>query len=420
MNFLKYFLILFGIYNTIKITDGFLIKRVNNFKNLFDFSFLDNTKTDTIKTENTKTDNTKTDTIKTPINIDINKEYSDLYSLHWYVIGESRSFPSNRPKKITVWDKDYVVWKDSKTNTFHAMDDDCSHKGAALSGGYLKNGCITCPYHGYEFAGNGTLVKIPGLEFINTPCKNQIDYPILERNGWIYLNRLPKLVNFDTNIKDDSFYIGTIIEEEEAGNPDFSVIFLNIDFKAYSRIVSENSLDVMHIGFVHTFGNREFPSPLAEVPPFPLTKNENHWRTEYDYLSGKQSFAKRLFGINQLKIQNEFALPHMTVARIMFGPWTSTIVTFATPINLTHTQLYVKTYRNFWKAPVNSQNPIEKIYQKIGDFVTYKLMHETVMQDKEIIENIKLDKADGKFNMKYDKLSNTYRTFYKKWVHRVH
>lgn len=344
--------------------------------------------------------------IQTDIILDSNRDDS----LHWYVVGESQNFQSNRIKKITVWNKDYAVWKDSKTNKFYAIDDDCSHKGASLSGGYLNKGCAVCPYHGYEFAGNGTLVKVPGLQFINTPCKNQITYPICEKNGWIYLNILPKTAG-----NEESFF--TIPHEEEANDDRFAPIFLNVGFNAYSRIVTENSLDVMHIGFVHTFGNRDFPSPLSEIPPYPLSKN--HWRTEYDYLSGKHSFAKRLFGIKKLKIQNEFALPHMTVARIIFGDWTSTVVTFATPINNTHTQLFVKTYRNFWKSPPNSFNPIDHIYENLGDYFTKALMYETVIQDKTVIENIKLEKAEGKYNMKYDKLSNTYRTLYKKWIHKV-
>jgi phenylpropionate dioxygenase-like ring-hydroxylating dioxygenase large terminal subunit len=392
MNFLKYIILL-----SLNITNGFIISK---FRSLIDFSFLN--------PENILKD----EKIISETSI---YEYKDIFSFNWYVIGESGKFPSNRIKKITVWNKDYTVWKDSKTKQFYAMDDDCSHKGAALSGGYLNKGCAVCPYHGYEFAGNGTLVKIPGLEFTNTPCKNQITYPIVEKNGWIYLNILPKQLS----TIDDSFYKNSIIDEEEVGNPDFSTIFLNVGFNAYSRIVSENSLDVMHIGFVHSFGNSEFPSPLSEIPPFPLNQKQNHWRTEYDYLSGKKSFAKKLFGINQLKIQNEFALPHMTVARILFGPWISTVVTFATPTNLTHTQLYVKTYRNFWKAPVNSQNPIDHIFESLGDFITRKLMFDTVMQDKSVVESIPIEKMDGKFNMKYDKLSNTYRMFYKKWIHRV-
>ena len=391
MNLLKYLILLCCFYNSA----GFIIK---NIRNLFDFSFLN---------QENMIDNIQDNPIES--------KSSEQFSLHWYVIGETQQFNSKHPKKVTVWNKDYTVWKDSKTDIFYAMDDDCSHKGAALSGGYLNKGCIVCPYHGYEFTGNGTLVKVPGLEFTNTPCKNQITYPIVEKNGWIYLNTLPKQLHSISDIQ----YADSIPQEEEIGNPDFSVIYLNVNFNAYSRIVSENSLDVMHIGFVHTFGNREFPSPISEITPFPLTKTHTHWRTEYDYLSGKKSFAKRLFGINQLKIQNEFALPHMTVARIIFGPWISTIVTFATPINISNTQLYVKTYRNFWKAPLNTYNPLEKIYQNLGDYYTKKLMLETVMQDKSIVENIKLDKCDGKYNMKYDKLSNTYRTFYKKWIHSI-
>jgi len=66
-----------------------------------------------------------------------------------------------------------------------------------------------------------------------------------------------------------------------------------------------------------------------------------------------------------------------------------------------------------------SLNPLDKINQIIGDYFTKKIMWDTVLQDKSVIEGIRLENADGKFNMKYDKLSNTYRTFYKKLIHRV-
>lgn len=383
--------ILLAIYSTAGFRSFF-----QKFTSLFDFSYLSKIDVDT------------NNPLLHPQTIDITHEIN--YPLHWYVIGESNHFPTNKLKKVTVWDKDYVVWKDKVTKEYYAMDDDCSHKGAALSGGYLQKSCIVCPYHGYEFAGNGSLLKIPGLSFTSSPCKNQRTYAIVEKNGWVFLNTesSPNSINNADNI----------FEEDEANHPDFSPIFLNVPFRAYSRIVSENSLDVMHIGFVHTFGNREFPSPLKEIPPFSLY-SPFHYRTEYDYLSGKDSFAKRIFGVNQLKIQNEFALPHFTVARILFGPFISTVVTFATPINISHTNLYVKTYRNFWRGPVNSSNIVDSIYKSIGDIVTKKMMYDTVMQDKSVVENIRLENADGKFNMKYDKLSNTYRTFYKRWIHHV-
>jgi nitrite reductase (NADH) small subunit/3-phenylpropionate/trans-cinnamate dioxygenase ferredoxin subunit len=32
-----------------------------------------------------------------------------------------------------------------------ALDDVCPHMGASLSGGYLENGIVTCPWHAWRF-----------------------------------------------------------------------------------------------------------------------------------------------------------------------------------------------------------------------------------------------------------------------------
>ena len=32
-----------------------------------------------------------------------------------------------------------------------AIDDTCPHMGASLSGGYLENGIVTCPWHAWRF-----------------------------------------------------------------------------------------------------------------------------------------------------------------------------------------------------------------------------------------------------------------------------
>jgi len=97
-------------------------------------------------------------------------------------------------------------------------------------------------------------------------------------------------------------------------------------------------------------------------------------------------------------------LPHTTIARVIFGKFTSTVVTFALPVGDNKSKLFVKTYRNFWMNPM-------------GDALNYYLMHQTMQQDKSVVEGIAHHCIDGKFNMKFDKLQNTYRTFYKKWIH---
>jgi hypothetical protein len=44
------------------------------------------------------------------------------------------------------------------------------------------------------------------------------------------------------------------------------------------------------------------------------------------------------------------------------------------------------------------------------------MMVDTLNQDNAVIESIKKENMDGKFNMNFDKLQNTYKTLYKKFV----
>ena len=97
-------------------------------------------------------------------------------------------------------------------------------------------------------------------------------------------------------------------------------------------------------------------------------------------------------------------MPHTTIARVIFGDYVSTVMTFALPINENKSRLFVKTYRNFW-------------YNEFGDKITRDLMYKTMLQDKVVVEGIDKSCMDGKFNMKYDKLQNTYKSFYKRFIH---
>ena len=327
----------------------------------------------------------------------------EKFDLQWYVIGTPQSISSNKPYQATVWDKKYAVWRNMTTGEYYAIDDACPHKGASLAKGKIRNQCVVCPYHGYEYDGNGKLITVPGINFqqhnsINSstlPVYNAAKYHVVERNGWVYLNTMPNYLmspnhTYDTNI----------FEEPEAGLG-YSCVQLEMDFDCYSRILSENSLDVMHIGFVHTFGNRERPAPFQEYPPTQVSPF--HFKTSYLYESGRDSMVKKIFDIKQLKIENEFILPHTTVARVIFDPYVSTVITFALPISETKSRLFVKTYRNFWQ-------------NSVGDAFTEKMMRNTMLQDKIVVENIDMRFMDGKFNMKYDKLQNTYKTFYKRLI----
>ena len=61
----------------------------------------------------------------------------------------------------------------------------CSHAEFSLEGGSLHDGCITCPYHGAEFALiNGAALSPPAYEGIKT-------YPVRVENETISINSTP-------------------------------------------------------------------------------------------------------------------------------------------------------------------------------------------------------------------------------------
>jgi phenylpropionate dioxygenase-like ring-hydroxylating dioxygenase large terminal subunit len=324
-----------------------------------------------------------------------NLSEQNKYDLSWYVIGFPENFAEYELKKITIWNKNYVVWK--QDNIFHALDDVCSHKSASLSLGQINNGNIMCPYHGYLFNHNGTLVKVPGINFKHSCIHDIKKYNILVKNNWVYMN---------THYTNETLNENIYNLEEDINSESFIQVVQDMDFNCYSRLLSENSLDVMHIGFVHTFGNSEEPAPITEQPPFKIS--DYHYKTIYTYKSGENSMAKKMFSSDNITIENEFILPHTTIARVKFNDLISTVETFALPINLTSTKLFVKTYRNFWTGT----------FEMVGNGLSYEMMYRTLLQDKRIVESIDIEKMDGKFNMKYDKLQNTYVSFYKKFVHK--
>lgn len=50
---------------------------------------------------------------------------------------------------VSVRQKDVAVFR--VNGGFFAIDDICPHMGASLSGGYVEDGVVTCPWHYWRF-----------------------------------------------------------------------------------------------------------------------------------------------------------------------------------------------------------------------------------------------------------------------------
>jgi len=336
--------------------------------------------------------------------------------LTWYPIGLPNDFTSYKATLIKIRDINYAVWKD-KNGTYYCVRDACSHQGASLSKGKIINDLIICPYHAYEFNGtNGNLHEIPHYKIKNNENFNVNSFKVIEKKGLVYLNTVPLIGNVSSTMLDEN----KIWVEPEAYNNSFKEVILQKKFLHYAKFVTVNSLDICHISYVHTFGNKNSPIPINNPIIEKVNDNKYHFKVKYQYIAGENSLVSKIFNFKELEIENEFILPHTTVARVKFGPYTSTIITTAVPISKFITKLYVKSYRNYWYVnPLNNlYNPFYYLINNIGNYITTDMMDKTLEQDKAVIDYIDTydyESMHGKFNIKYDKLSNLYKQYYKKF-----
>jgi hypothetical protein len=338
--------------------------------------------------------------------------------LTWYPIGFSKNF-GIRPKKVTIRDTNYVVWKD-KTN-YYGIRDCCSHQGSSFMLGETCKNTITCPYHGYIFDGtNGELLQIPKLPHVESTSHNIDCFKVVERGDMVYFNTIPiRNETMKTEINESMIFV-----EPEYYNKEQRAVYLSENFEHYAKFVSVNSLDICHIGFVHTFGNKKSPNPLHNSKILKMEDNENHYKIIYEYMAGENSLVNKIYKFDNITVENEYVLPHSTVARVKFGNLTSTIITHALPVSKFKTILFVKAYRSYWSFDLNNtQNhnifyPFVYLINEFGDKITHNTMYSTLKQDKAIVDNI--DKTDyismhGKFSIVYDMFSNHYKNNYKKF-----
>ena len=343
---------------------------------------------------------------------------NDKGQLTWYPIGFSEDF-NIKPTRVTIRDNNYIVWKD-KDNNYFSIRDICSHQGSSFILGNTCKNTISCPYHGYIFDGsNGELVQIPKLPHIDSVSHNIDCFKVVEKGGMVYLNTIP-IADEELKKQIDESYIFT---EPEFYDTKQRVVYLSEDFEHMAKFVSVNSLDICHIGFVHTFGNRKSPNPLRNSKVLKMNEFENHYKIIYEYIAGENSLVNKIYNFDNITVENEYALPHSTVARVKFGDMTSTIITHALPISKFKTKLFVKAYRSYWsfyhkKNTIYLLHPFESLINYFGDKLTYKTMYNTLKQDKAIVDNI--DKTSyegmhGKFSILYDMFSNHYKNNYKKF-----
>ncbi len=162
----------------------------------------------------------------------------EVLERQWHPVGLAKDLTEDKPISSIVMGEDVVVWR--AKDKICAWKDLCPHRGTALSLGSVRNNCIRCPYHGWEFNADGQCEHVPADPKGKIPAKAKAVaiYHAEEYAGliWVSLSDspdpLPKISQFD--------------------EPDFRVIPIGpFELKASVTRVIENFLDISHPPIVH-------------------------------------------------------------------------------------------------------------------------------------------------------------------------
>jgi phenylpropionate dioxygenase-like ring-hydroxylating dioxygenase large terminal subunit len=216
---------------------------------------------------------------------------------YWYpVLPASRL--GQKPRAITVLGEELVLFRDG--SKIAALNNRCPHRGARLSLGKCRfPGTVSCPYHGWTFAADGSCVaaimegpdsKIPGRAKVAS-------YQAVQRNGliWVFFGDNPVPFTED-------------VPEQVTDGEKFFTITAATDYKCNWRVLADNWTNEHHGPYVH--GN----SPeliLQPLPPFNLTLSV------VDHGNGKSMGVKGEGGINSAEFPGLGRFPQSTWHRVM-------------------------------------------------------------------------------------------------------
>ena len=106
---------------------------------------------------------------------------------HWYCIGPS-ALVADKPVPIMRLGEKLVLWRDAAGKP-HLQADLCPHRNAPLSQGFVKDGLLTCAYHGVQIDGAGCVAGVPAFPPSNLAGQKLVrTYPVVEhfQGLWAY------------------------------------------------------------------------------------------------------------------------------------------------------------------------------------------------------------------------------------------
>ena len=290
-----------------------------------------------------------------------------MYINFWYPIARSTEVTTDKPLSVRLMSLPFVAFRDTAGQA-HVLADTCTHRGGSLSAGKIKGNGVACPYHGWEFGGDGKCVRIPSLgDDAKMPARAKVDsYPVQERYGIVFafLGDLPESER------------PPIYDIPEYGMPEWKSRLYVLDVAAYYERSIENGLDPIHNEFVHPLQGAPLMSQEQQRNPIPM--EDIPWGSKfYQPFGGTKDKKKKTTILSSSRSGQPVGAA---------GSWHQGPNQLVTWIDLTETNSF---HQYLFEAPVDDGNTrifflnmrnwlMEDKYDQTMEDVTLKIVQEDV------------------------------------------
>ena len=163
----------------------------------------------------------------------------------WYCVALSKELESGEVKPLQYFGREMVMFR-TESGTAKILDAYCPHLGAHLGhGGTVLGETVRCPFHAWQFDGEGVCTEVPYAKNIPPKVKDgpcMLSYHVVEMNQAIWCWYHPE------NIA-PLFEVQQLPEFE---SPDWTDIHVEEwTIKSIIQETSENGVDAAHFQYVH-------------------------------------------------------------------------------------------------------------------------------------------------------------------------
>lgn len=162
--------------------------------------------------------------------------YESMRNNFWFPVAYSGELQDS-PQGFTLFGEELVVVR--LGGEAKVFEDLCRHRGTRLSLGAVKNDCLQCPYHGWTYGPDGSVVWVPAREELSSLIDAKLpSYPTVEASGLVY-----------TCLGEPMFSPPAIPEFDD---PTYQFLHLDIyEWECSLPRRLENYFDFSHFAWVH-------------------------------------------------------------------------------------------------------------------------------------------------------------------------